>query len=408
MYFSNIGDSELSQYHSLVCNDFKMTLTDVLSSDLFKVEEIVSDSIFKVYPLFYCSSIKSNNYDDKVLDNRCVICKNATDTVLSFNTVKSIVGDVDFGYSVYNGAVGFVVYCYDTNTNIPLSDLVLTVETSKGIFNVVTGSDGAITYNYTNETLISIKYGDNTLYDVTGITYIDYTGNGLISIDSSGNLTGTDLKLLFEDDTIVNYVNKNSLNHDLGNGLHTVIFEGTLTSIGNNAFSNCTGLSNLSLSNVESIRISSFYNCTGLSTVSLSNVESIGNGAFMLCIGLQSISLPSVTSIGFDAFSECSGLQSISLPNVESIGEYAFADCTSLQSISLSDNLTSIGNIAFMACTGLEVVEFNWTTSETILTYNSNWFTGASSSFIFSIPPNTKALYENKGYPSNRLIERSQ
>ena len=102
MYFSNIGDAELGQYHNLVLNDFKMTLTDVLSSDLFKVEEIVSDSIFKVYPLFYCNEIKSNNYDDKVLDNRCVICKNATDTVLSFNTVKSIVGSVDFGYSVYN------------------------------------------------------------------------------------------------------------------------------------------------------------------------------------------------------------------------------------------------------------------------------------------------------------------
>ena len=319
MYFSNIGDSELSQYHSLVCNDFKMTLTDVLESDLFKVEEIVSDSIFKVYPLFYCNEIKSNNYDDKVLANKCVICKNATDTVLSFNTVKSIVGDVDFGYSVYNGAVGFVVYCYDTVTNIPLSDIVLSVETSKGTFNVVTGSDGAITYNYDNETLISIKYDETTLYDVSNTSFIDYYGNGLISNQSYGTLIGNDINLLFEDDTIVNYVNKDSLNHNLGNGLHTLIIEGTLTSIGDRAF----------------------YRCSGL----------------------QSISLPSVTSIGAGAF---------------------------------------------WGCRGLEVVEFNWTTSETILTYNSNWFTGASSSFIFSIPPNTKALYENKGYPSNRLVERSE
>ena len=455
MYFTNISDSELSQYHSLVLNDFKMTLTDVLVSDLFKVETIVSDSIFKVYPLFYCNEIKSNNYDDQILDNHCIICKKETDTILSFNTTKELVTDVDFGYSVYNGAVGFVVYCYDTNTNIPLSDIVLSVETSKGTFNIVTGVNGAITYNYNNETLISIKYGNTALYDVSNTSYIDYYGNGLISRGSSGDLTGTDLKLLFEDDTIVHYVNKNSLDHDLGTGLHTVLFEGTLTSIGEYAFSYCTGLQSISLPLVESIGDYAFMECTGLQSVSLPLVESIGDYAFRYCTGLTSVSLPSVTSIreyafyycrrlqsvslpnsltsignyvfmectgltsvslpnsltsiGDSAFRYCAGLTSVSLPNsLTSIGDSAFRYCAGLTSVSLPNSLTSIGNSAFNRCTGLEVVEFNWTTSETILTYKSNWFNGASSSFIFSIPPNTKSLYENKGYPSNRLIERSE
>ena len=430
MYFTNIGDTELGQYHNLVLNDFKMTLTDVLSSDLFKVEEIVVDSIFKVYPLFYCNEIKSNNYDDQILDNRCVICKKETDTILSFNTTKELVTDVDFGYSVYIGGVGFVAYCYDTVTNIPLSELVLTVETSKGIFNVVTDSNGAITYNYNNETLISIKYGNTALYDVSNTSLIEYYGNGLISSDSSGALTGTDLKLLFEDDTIVNYVNKNSLNYNIGTGLHTLIIEGTLTSIGNSAFRECTGLQSISLPNVNSIGTYAFWQCTGLQSislpsvksigmpafggckglqsVSLPNVNTIGDFAFMECTGLQSVSLPNATSIGEHAFWRCTGLQSISLPSVKSIGDRAFRECTGLQSISLPNSLTSIENYAFRNCTGLEVVEFNWTTSETILTYKSNWFNGASSSFIFSIPPNTKSLYENKGYPSNRLIERSE
>ena len=408
VYFSNIGDSELSQYHNLVLNDFKMTLSDVLSSDLFKVEEIVEDSIFKIYPLFYCSSISSTNYDDKVLDNKCVICKNATDTVLSFNTVKSIVGSVDFGYSVYNGAVGFVVYCYDTNTNIPLSDIVLTVETSKGTFNVVTGSNGAITYNYTGETLNSIKYGETVLYDINGVNLIDYYGNGLISGGSSGDLTGTDLKLLFEDNTIVDYVNKNSLNHNIGTGLHTLIIEGTLTSIGDYAFMECIGLQSISLPLVESIGTYAFRVCTGLQSVSLPSVTSIREYAFYYCRSLQSVSLPNVESIGTGAFMECTGLTSISLPLVESIGDSAFRYCTGLTSVSLPNSLTSIGNYAFYQCTGLEVVEFNWTTSETILTYNSDWFYNASSSFIFSIPQGTKSLYENKGYPSNRLVERSE
>ena len=402
MYFSNIGDTELGQYHSLVCNDFKMTLTDVLSSDLFKVETIVSDSIFKVYPLFYCNSIKSNNYDDKVLDNKCVICKKETDTILSFNTTKEIVTDIDFGYSVYNGALGVAVYCYDTNTNIPLSDIVLTIETSKNEFNIMTGENGAYTYYYDNETLMSIKYGETPLYNLNGI---DYYGNGLISSNSAGNLTGTDLKLLFEDDIIVNYVNKNSLNHNLGNGLHTLIIEGTLTSIGGWAFGDCTRLQSVSLPSVTSIGDYAFYYCKGLQSIILPSVTSIGDGAFTNCTGLQSVSLPSVTNIRVGSFFNCKSLQSISLPSVTSIGINAFGDCIGLQSISLP-SVTSIGNDAFSGCSSLQSISFNWSTSETILTYKSRW--GVPNDTVFSIPQGTKVLYENKGYPSDRLVERSE
>ena len=58
-------------------------------------------------------------------------------------------------------------------------------------------------------------------------------------------------------------------------------------------------------------------------------VTSIGDYAFYDCSGLTSVTIPnSVTSIGDYAFSGCSGLTSVTIPNsVTSIGSYAFEYC---------------------------------------------------------------------------------
>lgn len=59
------------------------------------------------------------------------------------------------------------------------------------------------------------------------------------------------------------------------------------------------------------------------------SVTSIGNEAFRSCSGLTSITIPNnVTYIGKSAFSWCTGLTSVTIPNsVTAIGDYAFDYC---------------------------------------------------------------------------------
>ena len=66
------------------------------------------------------------------------------------------------------------------------------------------------------------------------------------------------------------------------------------------------------------------------------SVTSIGDFAFYNCTGLTSISIPnSITSIGSSAFAFCIGLTSVMISNsVMNIWEEAFYGCTSLKHIT--------------------------------------------------------------------------
>ena len=143
----------------------------------------------------------------------------------------------------------------------------------------------------------------------------------------------------------------------------SVVYEGTaysVTSIGNNAFAGCSGLTSVTIPNsVTSIGDAAFCGCSGLTSVTIPNsVTSIGGEAFYKCSGLTSVTIPnSVTSIGEEAFRECSGLTSVTIGNsVTSIGDYAFYRCSGLTSVTIGNSVTSIGYAAFAWCSGLTSV----------------------------------------------------
>ena len=107
---------------------------------------------------------------------------------------------------------------------------------------------------------------------------------------------------------------------------------------------------------VTSIGDQAFLGCSGITNITIPNsVTSIGNQVFHSCTGLTSITIPDkVTNIEFGMFYLCSGLTSITIPDgVTSIGDSAFHACTGLTNITIPDGVTSIGNQAFYSCSGL-------------------------------------------------------
>ena len=128
---------------------------------------------------------------------------------------------------------------------------------------------------------------------------------------------------------------------------------------------------------MTSIGESTFSECSGLTSVTIPNsVTSIGYYAFNGCSGLTSVTIPnSVTSIGESVFSRCSGLEDVIIVNnmfvylpVKYSGHYsipenisqiiggAFANCKGLTSVDIPNSVTSIKNRAFAECSKLENV----------------------------------------------------
>ena len=179
-------------------------------------------------------------------------------------------------------------------------------------------------------------------------------------------------------------------------GLTSVTIGNRVTSIGNTAFSYCTGLTSVTIPNsVTGIGDYAFYECYRLTSVTIGNsVTSIGSSAFGGCSSMTSVTIPSsVTIIGEGAFFLCNGLTSVTIPNsVTSIGSSAFLGCSGLTSVTIGNSVTSIGNTAFKDCTGLISITNYATTPQSI---NSNVFDNVNkSTCVLIVPKESVSLYQ--------------
>lgn len=109
---------------------------------------------------------------------------------------------------------------------------------------------------------------------------------------------------------------------------------------------------------VTSIGAEAFRNCSSLTAINISEnsqLMSIGDYAFYDCSSLTAINIPeSVTSIGKSAFSGCDALTSVDIPNsLVDMGDYAFYYCTNLTTVHLGDSIADMGRSTFGGCKSL-------------------------------------------------------
>jgi len=181
----------------------------------------------------------------------------------------------------------------------------------------------------------------------------------------------------------------------------TLTIPNSVISIGNSAFYGCSGLTGvLAIPNsVTLIGGYAFYGCSGLTgTLIIPNsVTSIGNSTFQGCSGLTgTLTIPnSVTSIGNYAFYGCGGLTEIlSLPNsITSIGDYSFQGCNSLTDLIIPKSVISIGYSAFYGCSGL--IDIKLEDGITLLSFKGN--------DVFAYCP-IETLYLGRNISSGSLI----
>jgi len=246
---------------------------------------------------------------------------------------------------------------------------------------------------------------------VTSIGWATFSGcTSLTSVTIPNSVTSVAFDAFWGDTNIVTvvvlsgnpvYDSRNGCNAIIETASNTLIFgckatviPNSVTSIGCNAFLDCSSLTNITIPNsVTSIGEWAFRFCTSLTSITIPNsVTTIGRGAFDGCASLTNVTIPnSVTSIGEYAFNWCTSLTSITIPNsVNTIGGSAFSFCSSLTSVTIPNSVTSIGDYAFSEC-NIDTLNMSHIMPFTLGTDNS----ALSQANIINIPCGATTNYLN-------------
>jgi len=198
-----------------------------------------------------------------------------------------------------------------------------------------------------------------------------------------------------------------------------------VTSIGDNAFKDCSALTEVTLPDgLTELASCLFEGCTSLEKITLSErVTTIGYGTFKDCTSLESFDLPeTVVRIAADAFSGCdfvtveNGIHylenwvvgsdaDITAANVKAgtlyIVDRAFASRNQLRSVTLPEGLLFIGHMAF-AGSALETIEL----PEGVTGLGYDMFVGCTSlEGCLTVPASVTDMGRSQEFYDTRLTE---
>lgn len=174
-----------------------------------------------------------------------------------------------------------------------------------------------------------------------------------------------------------------------------------ISAIGDNAFQDFTDLRKVTLPFVAGFEIgnNAFKNCSKLTDVSgIDYVTNIGESAFAgTQIYLTSNSrignfgdVTTLGTIGKSAFQNCTNLLELYIgKNIGTIGQYAFRGCSSLKELVIGDSVKTIAPSAFAGCTAL-----------TSISLGKSFSDGIMLSLIFTDPMNLDSITVSEENPT--------
>lgn len=293
-----------------------------------------------------CNGITSIHIPEGVtsIGNQAFAYSNLSEISMSAS-VKTI------GYSVFSGC--------DNLTEILISSGV----TSIGEYAF---------YGCDNLTAINVSADNQTYASVNGVLYnkaktklILYPGGKEGDYTIPGTVTSI-ANIAFSNCTSLTGVTMPASVKSIGQGafmgcsnLKSVIVTSGVTAIGESTFNGCSNLTSVTLpSTIRSIGPFAFCKCSNLIDITIpANVTSIGDSAFSYCEAIEKVVIPKGAAVGYNAFYYCSSLKSVTLPeDIQTIKSYTFKGCSSLTDIIIPDTVTAIEFQAFQDCSSLSSI----------------------------------------------------
>ena len=276
---------------------------------------------------------------------------------LSYDELKSIQGDLDLsGLGLTDADMAVMKYLSNvSDLNLSGNTDLTSASVTGAIFNWAMPSG----LDFSGCTGIT-EVLDNAFQGYAGFTGIVLPAT-VIRLGESSFAQCTSLKA-FEIPAGVTQIGESCF---AGSGIVSIVFPGSITTLGRNICQDCTGLTHADLSGISVQTLadawSLFDGCTAITDMANivlpEGLTALPRSFFSRCSGITAIDLPeTITVLGDNAFSYCTGITEADLSNMTELGQGVLAGCVNLVHAVLPTGITSLG-ITFQGCSALATVE---------------------------------------------------